>query len=114
MGIIKRIRSIKNCKLPSRSSLGSAGLNSKIQWPAYIASPKSLHLEENVLIRRNVCISNTPNENIYIKKYTAIAFNCTIVTTSHRSTVGMPQIILGPSHIYRFHCNGDNAMLKAA
>ena len=84
---------------PIKSSLGSCGRNAKIQWPAYIAEPKSLHLEENVLIRRNVCISNSPNENIYIKKYSAIAFNCTIVTTSHRSTVGIPQIILGPSHI---------------
>ena len=99
MGIIKKLRSFKRSIMPSRRDLGSAGRNSKIQGPAYIASPKSLHLEENVLIRRNVCISNTPNENIYIKKYTAIAFNCTIVTTSHRSTVGIPQIILGPSHI---------------
>lgn len=99
MGIISKIKSFKRCMFPSRSDLGSAGRNANIQWPAYIAAPKSLHLEENVLIRRNVCISNSPNENIYIKKYTAIAFNCTIVTTSHRSTVGIPQIILGPSHI---------------
>ena len=95
MSLLSKINSF----FPRKSSLGSCGRNAKIQWPAYIAEPKSLHLEDNVLVRRNVCISNSPRENIYIKKYTAIAFNCTMVTTSHRSTVGIPQIILGPSHI---------------
>jgi acetyltransferase-like isoleucine patch superfamily enzyme len=88
-----------NAFFPTRFSLGSCGCNSKIQWPAYITKPKSLHLEDDVFIRRNVCISNTSNEIIYIKKYTVIAYNCTIITANHRSTVGIPQILLGISHI---------------
>lgn len=84
---------------PIKSELGSCGRNAKFQLPAYVAEPQTVHLEDNVLVRRNACISNSPNEHIYIKKYTAIAFNCTIVTASHRSTVGIPQIILGPSHL---------------
>ena len=95
MSLLSKINSF----FPLKSSLGSCSRNAKIQWPAYIAAPKSLHLEDNVLVRRNVCISNSPRENIYIKKYTGISFNCTIVTAGHRSTVGIPQIILGPSHI---------------
>lgn len=33
------------------------------------------------------------------KKYTEFAANCTIVTNNHRSTVGIPQFILGASHV---------------
>lgn len=33
------------------------------------------------------------------KKYTEFAANCTIVTNNHRSTVGVPQFILGASHV---------------
>lgn len=84
---------------PFRCELGSCGKNAGFQLPAYVAEPQTVHLEDNVLVRRNACISNSPNEHIYIKKYTAIAFNCTIVTASHRSTVGIPQILLGPSHL---------------
>lgn len=95
MSILSKISSF----FPTKSSFGSCGRNAKIQWPVYIAEPKSLHLEENVFVRRHLCISNTSREDIFIKKYTAIAFNLTIITTSHRSTVGIPHIILGPSHI---------------
>ena len=84
---------------PIRRSLGTYGRNSKIEFPTYIAEPKSLHMEDNTLIRKYAKIQNTPNEKIVIKKYTAIGMNCTIVSNSHRSTVGIPQLILGPSHI---------------
>ena len=38
-------------------------------------------------------------EKVTIKKYTSIAANCTIVTNNHRSTVGIPQFLLGATHI---------------
>lgn len=84
---------------PIKSSLGSCGKNSKIQLPTYIATPNCLHMEENTIIRFGACILNNQNENIYIKKYTAIGTNLTIVTQNHRSTVGIPHILLGASHI---------------
>lgn len=99
MGIISKIRKFKSCFLPSRSNLGSAGKNAIIGIPAYIGNPKTLHMEENTALRWGAVIQNTPKEHIYIKKYSAIGIHCTIVTNSHKSTVGVPQVILGPSHI---------------
>lgn len=84
---------------PIKQSLGACGKNSRIEFPAYIAEPGSIFMEENTLLRKYVKIQNTPKERIYIKKYTVIGINCSIITNSHRSTVGIPQVILGPSHI---------------
>lgn len=84
---------------PTRSSLGSAGANSAIQKPCYITSTKAVHMEENAVIRRGVTILNNQNEHVYIKKYTVISTNCTIVTNNHKSTVGIPQCLLGASHV---------------
>lgn len=99
MGLISKIKKFKRCVLPSRSDIGSAGKNAIIGVPCYIGSPKTLHMEENTAIRPGAIIQNTSKEHIYIKKYSAIGIHCTIVTNSHKSTVGVPQIILGPSHI---------------
>lgn len=99
MGIISKIKSFKRCMMTSRSDLGSAGCNATIGFPVYITSPKSLHMEENTVIRLGAVFINNKNEHIYIKKYTAIGTRCTIVTGGHRSTVGIPHILLGASHI---------------
>lgn len=99
MGIISKIKKLKHCVLPSRSNIGSAGKNAIIGIPCYIGSPKTLHMEDNTAIRPGAIIQNTSKEHIYIKKYSAIGIHCTIVTNSHKSTVGVPQVILGPSHI---------------
>lgn len=99
MGIISKIKKFKHSVLPSRSDIGSAGKNAIIGVPCYIGSPKTLHMEENTALRPGAIIQNTSKEHIYIKKYTAIGIHCTIVTNSHKSTVGVPQVILGPSHI---------------
>lgn len=84
---------------PIRRSLASIGKNSRIEFPTYVAEPSALHIEENTLIRKYAKIQNAPNEKITIKKYTVIGMSCTIVSNSHRSTVGIPQILLGSSHI---------------
>ena len=84
---------------PIRRALGSFGKNARIEFPTYVAEPSALHIEENTLIRKYAKIQNAPNEKITIKKYTVIGMECTIVSNSHRSTVGIPQILLGTSHI---------------
>lgn len=102
MGIIKKIKKFKRSVLPSRSDIGSAGKNTIIGRPCYIGCPKTLHMEENTALRPGAIIQNTAKEHIYIKKYSAIGIHCTIVTDNHKSTVGIPQVILGPSHINDF------------
>lgn len=84
---------------PSRKNIGSAGKNSRIEFPVYISCPESVHMEENSLIRQGTRIIIAPTEHLYIKKYTVVGVNTTIVTNGHRSTVGIPHILLGASHI---------------
>jgi len=99
MGIIHAIRAQFRCCYTRRSDLASAGANANIQRPCYITSPETMHMEENTVLRRNSVILNNHHEQLYIKKYTVISTNCTIVTNNHRSTVGIPQCLLGASHV---------------
>ena len=99
MSIISKILTYKRCYFPSHSNLGSAGANSNIGIPTYVTSPEALHVEENCVIRWGAHILNNKNEHVYIKKYTVISTHCTIVTNNHHSTVGIPQVLLGASHI---------------
>ena len=85
--------------MPSRSDFGSAGKNLNVGFPVNIMSPKTVHLEDNTVLRAGLSIQNNHNEHVYIKKYTVISKNVTIVTNNHRSTVGIPQCLLGASHI---------------
>lgn len=99
MGFFKKIKKFKRSILPSRSDIGSAGKNAIIGIPCYIGSPKTLHMEENAVLRRGASIQNNKNEHVYIGRYSVISLNVTIVTNNHRSTVGIPQCLLGASHI---------------
>ena len=99
MGIIKKLRSFKRCMMPSRGDFGSAGKNAIIGFPVYITNAKTVHLERNTVLRAGISIQNNINEHVYIKKYTVISRDVTIVTNNHRSTVGIPQCLLGASHI---------------
>lgn len=84
---------------PIKQSLGACGKNSRIEFPTYIAEPNLLYMEENTLIRKYAKIQNAPNERVQIKKYSVVGMNCSIISNSHKSTVGIPQILLGSSHI---------------
>ena len=99
MGIIDKIKSFKHCMMPSRSDFGSAGKNIQVGFPVYIATVKNVHMEQNTVLRAGVSIQNGKSEHVYIKKYSVIGRDVSIVTNSHRSTVGIPQCILGASHI---------------
>lgn len=99
MSLISNIKAFKRCMMPSLSDFGSAGSNSKVGFPVYISSVETVHLEDNTVLRGGVSIQNNTNEHVYIKKYTVISRDVTIVTNNHRSTVGIPQCLLGASHI---------------
>lgn len=105
MGIIDKLKSFKRCMMPSLSDFASAGKNSKVAFPVYISSVKTVHLEDNTVLRGGISIQNNKNEHVYIKKYTVISRDVTIVTNNHRSTVGIPQCLLGASHINDTSCD---------
>lgn len=99
MGIISKIIDFKHRMMTSRKDLGSAGKNAIIGFPVFIANPQTVHMEENSVIRLGTKILNNTNEHVYIGKYTVVGLNCVIVTNGHRSTVGIPHVLLGASHV---------------
>lgn len=84
---------------PDRKDFGSMPSHSTIAYPCHIGIPRNLFAEDFVKIRYGLTIINAKNESVYVKKYTEIAPDVTIVTNSHRSTMSIPQVILGESHI---------------
>lgn len=84
---------------PRRKELGHCGKNAFLEYPINIDTPRNLHIEENVIIRSLLRVVNSPIENVYIKKYTVIAPDCTIITNNHKSTVTVPQFLLVGSHV---------------
>lgn len=100
--IIKRLPNIIEWLLfafPEKKRFGYFGKNSLIDYPTYIYEPKTFYLCDNAKVKRELKVINSPGEKVTIKKYTSIAANCTIVTNNHRSTVGIPQFLLGATHI---------------
>ena len=84
---------------PDRKDFGSMPSHSTIAYPCHIGVPKNLFVEDFVKIRYGLTIINAGKESVYVKKYTVIAPDVTIITNNHRSTVSIPQVILGESHI---------------
>lgn len=84
---------------PRRKDLGHCGKNTFLEYPINIDTPKNLHIEENVIIRSLFRVVNSPSENVYIKKYTVVAPDCTVITNNHKSTVTVPQSLLVGSHV---------------
>ena len=84
---------------PDRKDFGSMPSHSTIAYPCHIGIKKNLYVEDYVKIRYGLTIINTPQESVYIKKFTVIAPDVTIITNNHKSTVSIPQVLLGESHI---------------
>lgn len=96
---MKSIYSSLRLRFPRRSRFGYIGKNSIIEYPVEVDSPQSVFISENAKIRNGCAIINSPNEKVYIGKYTSIASYCVFVPANHRSTVTIPHFLLGPSHI---------------
>lgn len=84
---------------PMPSELGGCGKNTILDYPITFESKESVFLEDNTKIRSGCHVINSPSERFVVKKYSVIAANCTVITNNHRSTVTIPQILLGCSHI---------------
>lgn len=101
ISFVKRIYLAKSflASFPLRSEFGKISKNSVLEYPIFCQYPQSVYVDEHVKIRANSKIINSPNERIIIKKYTVASLGLTIVSQNHRSTVTIPQIILGKSHV---------------
>ena len=70
----------------------------QIGYPFLCTNPKNVYLEENTRINPG-CKIIIHTGRFFLKKYSVIAYGCTIVTGNHTPTVGIPQFTLGHSHI---------------
>lgn len=75
----------------------SAG-SAQIGLPIIVTRPQNVFLYEKTRINPGAKII-TCTGKVIVKKYTGIAFGCTIVTGNHTPTVGFPQTVLGHSHM---------------
>lgn len=80
---------------PSR--YGYLDNHTTLQVPLFCANPKLVYFE-SCRIRYNLKVINSTGKFI-VKKYSAIAPNCTVVTGNHRPIVGIPQLYLNACHI---------------
>lgn len=90
---------------PRLATLGSTGENTFIEYPVYFDSPENVYIDHNVKIRSNARFINSPHEKIYIRQYSVVGSGCTIIPGNHRKTVGVPQFLLGTSHINDDSCH---------
>lgn len=84
---------------PNNEKLGHIGKNTILTKPTNINNPQGVYIEDQVEVRYGFSVINSKTEKVIIKKYTVLAPMCTIITNSHRSTVGIPQFLLGESHV---------------
>lgn len=90
---------------PERKHFGALPAHSTIALPCHIGRKQNIFVEDFVKIRYGLTVINAGKESVYIKKYTVIAPDVTIITNNHRSTVSIPQVILGESHINDYSAN---------
>ena len=84
---------------PSRNDFGKCGTKVLIDYPLTIEKPNNVFIGNYVYLRDGVRILNADYEEVTIKDYCVISSNVTISPNSHVSTVGVPQTILGSSHV---------------
>lgn len=96
---LSALKAMMKFYLPLKSDLGACGNNAILEYPIRFEHPQSIYIEDNVKIRSGCQIINSPSEKVVIKKYSAIAVGCTMITNTHKSVVTIPHILLGASHI---------------
>ena len=70
----------------------------QIGYPFLCTNPKNVFLDEKTVINSGCKIINYTGK-FFLKKYSVLAYGCTIVTGNHTPTVGIPLSILVHSHI---------------
>lgn len=88
---------IKQASMINR--FGYIASNAIYEEPCNIDYPEGIYIYENARLRSHCSIFNAPGRKVIINKNSVIACGCTFITDGHRSTVGIPQFLLGTSHI---------------
>lgn len=99
LNIISKIKRGINVFFPSKKAFGACGKSSTFEFPIYISCPKSVYLEDDLRIRQGTKVLISEKSRLIIKKFSVIGMNNMIIPNKHKSTVGIPQILLGISGI---------------
>lgn len=84
-------------KVTRSSTYGYLSSNTIIEPPITLSNPSLVYFD-TCKIRKGMTLINYTGKFV-VKKYSAIALNCTVVTGNHKPTVGIPHLVLGSSHI---------------
>ncbi len=82
----------------STPAFGYCSASTQIGYPFLATKPKNVFLYEYTRINPGAKIIIYTGK-FKLKKYSEIAYGCTIITGNHTPTVGIPQYVLGHSHI---------------
>ena len=91
--IYKRLKNIYDTP-----AFGYCSASTQIGYPFLATRPQNVFLYEYTRINPGAKII-TYTGKFVLKKYSVIAYGCTIITGNHTPTVGIPQYVLGHSHI---------------
>lgn len=94
--ILKKYKIFREKKI--KSKLGKCGINNNIFHPILASKPQNIFLDDYTLIQP-YCKFIIYSGKFYLKKWSSLSCNCTIVTGNHRPTVGINQRLLGRLHI---------------
>ena len=95
--VIKRLIK-KALQIPYKSRLGYCGKDNDIHYPCYLGKPSHIYLHDYTLIQPG-CRFIIHTGKVYIKKWSSLSCNCTVVTGNHVPTVGVNQRILERNHV---------------
>ena len=88
---------INKCRLKNMH-LGYMGKNVMFAFPSCISNPSRVYLHDYSRLQRHHTIYNDTGKFI-LKEYSGASVDLLVVTGNHKPTVGIPQYLLGPSHI---------------
>lgn len=90
-------RFVNKCKLKNMH-LGYIGKGVHFAFPSTISNPSQVYLHDYSRLQRHHTIYNYTGKFV-LKEYSAASVDLLVVTGNHKPTVGIPQYLLGPSHI---------------
>lgn len=96
---IKRLVNWTIKAFPRKESFGYIGKYAILSDPSNIGYPPGVFIHEQVNVRYGFTVINAKTEKVIIKKYCVIAPLCTVITNSHRATVGYPLTLIGEAHV---------------
>lgn len=96
--ILHKIAKKKYQRKIKKIGLGYFGKHTQLGFPSLISNPSQVYLYEYSRLQQNHIIYNYTG-NFIMKEYSGASIGLVVVTGNHIPTVGIPQFMLGITHI---------------